>query len=80
VTTSGAAYEWELTVPGDAAELAAEFRRHDVRPGQKVHIAVVPDRDEGPGEELPEFFGSFDGPHDLAERSSDVLRTEFPHR
>lgn len=78
MSTSGAAYEWELTVPGDAAELAAEFRRHDVRPGQKVHIAVVPDSDEEPGEELPAFFGSFDGPDDLAERSGAILRAEFP--
>ena len=80
MTTSGAAYEWELTVPGDAAELAAEFRRHDVRPGQKVHIAVVPDQDDDrSGEELPAFVGSFDGPVDLAERSSEILRAEFPH-
>lgn len=80
VSTSGAAFEWELTVPGDAAELAAEFRRHDVRPGQKVHIAVVPDADdERSGEAIPAFFGSFDGRADLAERSGEILRAEFPH-
>ena len=80
MSTSGAAYEWELTVPGDAAELAAEFRRHDVRPGQKVHIAVVPETEKGEGnDELPAFVGSFDGPADLAESSSQILRAEFPH-
>lgn len=41
---------------------------------------VVPDRDEEPGDGLPVFFGSSDGPEDLAERSSAILRAEFPHR
>jgi len=71
--------EWDLVVPGDDAELVAEFRRHDVKPGQRVHIAVV-DRNgsEIAGEQLPSFFASFDGSADLAERSGEILRSEFP--
>jgi hypothetical protein len=71
--------EWELVVPGDDAELVAEFRRHGVKPGQRVHVAVV-DRNgsETAGEQLPSFFASFDGPADLAERSGEILRSEFP--
>jgi hypothetical protein len=85
MSTSDAAYEWDLTVPGDDAELAGEFRRHGIQPGQRVHVAVVTngandgDGDgDGTGEALPTFFGSFDGPADLAERSSEILRAEFP--
>jgi hypothetical protein len=37
MSTSDAASEWELTVPGDDAELSAEFRHRGVRPGQRVH-------------------------------------------
>jgi hypothetical protein len=29
---------WDLTVPEDVAELAAELRRHGVSPGQRLHI------------------------------------------
>jgi hypothetical protein len=83
MSTSDAAYEWDLTVPGDDAELAGEFRRHGIQPGQRVHVAVVTngandgDGDgDGTGEALPTFFGSFDGPADLAERSSEILRAE----
>lgn len=81
MSTSDAASEWDLTVPGDDAELGGEFRRHGVRPGQRVHVAVVTNggNDEGKGEALPTFFGSFDGPADLAERSSEILRAEFPN-
>jgi hypothetical protein len=35
---------------------------------------VVP----GDDAELPTFFASFDGPADLAERSGEILRSEFP--
>ena len=78
--STDAAYEWDLTVPGDDAELAGEFRRHGIQPGQRVHVAVVSngDDDQGTGEALPTFFGSFDGPTDLAERSREILRAEFP--
>lgn len=82
VSTPYAAYEWDLTVPGDGAELVAEFRRHGVRPGQRVHVAVVGDEagtGQGSGEALPSFFASFKGPSDLAERSSEILRAELPH-
>lgn len=82
MSTPDPAYEWDLTVPGDDGELVAEFRRHGVRPGQRVHVAVVANGDEGnpeTGEALPSFFGSFDGPADLAERSTEILRAEFPH-
>jgi hypothetical protein len=82
MSTPDAAYEWDLTVPGDDAELVAEFRRHGIQPGQRVHVAVVTNGDndgEGTTEVLPSFFGSFDGPADLAERSSEILRAEFPN-
>jgi hypothetical protein len=82
MSTSDAGYEWELTVPGDDAELAREFRRHGIQPGQRVHVAVATNGDhdsDGTDEALPTFFGSFDGPVDLAERSSEILRAEFPN-
>jgi len=80
MSTPDAAYEWDLTVPGDEAELGGEFRRHGVRPGQRVHVAVVTNgAGEESGDALPAFFGSFDGPADLAERSSEILRAEFPN-
>lgn len=59
---------WDLTVPADPDELLDEFRRHGVRPGQRIHVlaygAEVADP-EGP----PAFFASFSGPADLAESS-----------
>jgi hypothetical protein len=70
--------EWELVVPGDDAELVAEFRRHGVKPGQRVHVAVVDRNGSETAGELPSFFASFDGPADLAERSDEILRSEFP--
>ena len=81
MSTPDAAYEWDLTVPRDDAELAGEFRRHGIQPGQRVHVAVITDgdNDQGTGEALPTFFGSFDGPADLAERSNEILRAEFPN-
>lgn len=33
VMSTSDAYEWDLTVSGDDAELSAEFRRHGVHPG-----------------------------------------------
>jgi hypothetical protein len=80
MSASGSASEWDLTVPGEDAELVAEFRRHGVLRGQRVHVTVVADGDgQGSSEALPSFFDSFDGPVDLAERSSEILRAEFPH-
>ena len=79
MSSSDAASEWDLTVPGDDAELVAEFRRHGVRPGQRVHVAIVADEAEADqGDALPSFFASFEGPSDLAERSGEILRAEFP--
>jgi hypothetical protein len=81
MSTSDAAFEWDLTVPCDDAELSAEFRRHGIRPGQRVHVAIVTDEaeaDQGSGTALPSFFASFEGPSDLAERSGEILRAEFP--
>src|SRR4051794_5913566 len=71
------AHEWELTVPDDGDELLAELRRHGVEPGQRVQVAVS----NGAGEPadqppVPRFFSSFDGPTDLAARSSDILEAE----
>jgi hypothetical protein len=81
MSTPDRASEWDLTVPGDDAELVAELRRHGVRPGQRIHVAVAPDSGElEPNESVPSFFGSFEGPSDLAERSSEILRAEFPQR
>jgi hypothetical protein len=80
MSTSDAAYGWDLTVPGDAAELAREFRRHGIRPGQRVRIAVADDAiGDRTDEALPTFFGSFDGPVDLAERSGEILKAAFPN-
>jgi hypothetical protein len=54
----------------DDAELVAEFRRHGVQPGQRIHVAIVPDSGEPePRETQPSFFESFGGPADLGERS-----------
>jgi hypothetical protein len=80
MSSADAANEWDLVVPSDDAELAAEFRRHGVKPGQRLHVAVV-DRngtDTASEQELPSFFASFNGPADLAERSGEILRSEFP--
>jgi len=81
MSRTDATNEWDLVVPGDDAELVAEFRHHGVKPGQRVHVAVV-DRNgsdtAGEQELLPSFFASFDGPADLAERSGEILRSEFP--
>lgn len=73
---------WDFTVPGEDADLAAEFRRHGVRSGQRVRVAVLAESEAAPAavdeEALPSFFASFDGPPDLAERSEEILRAEFP--
>lgn len=66
-----------MAVPADDAELAAEFRRRGVRPGSRVHI-IVSNEPVPPADDLPAYFGSFDGPADLAERSEEILRAEFP--
>ena len=80
MSSADAASEWDLVVPGDDAELVAEFRRHGVKPGQRVHVALVDRNGADAADEhgLPSFFASFDGPADLAERSGEILRLEFP--
>jgi hypothetical protein len=72
--------EWDFTVPDDDGELLAELRRHGVRPGLRLHVGLSARRDESPrADELPAFFASFrSGQPDLAERSSEILRAEFP--
>jgi hypothetical protein len=66
-----------MTVPADDAELLAEFRKHGVRPGSRLHV-IVSDDNAAAKEELPAYFGSFTGPADLAQRSEEILRAEFP--
>lgn len=81
MSTPDGASEWELTVPGDDAELVAELRRRGLQAGQRIHVVVVPDRGEPePSETLPSFFDSFEGPAGLAERSGEILRAELPQR
>jgi len=79
-----AADGWDLTVPEDAAELAEEFRRHGVRPGQRLHIdstldAPSPDRAvpaAQPGRFA--FIGSVQGgPADVSSRVDDYLQQGF---
>jgi len=79
MSSANAANEWELIVPDDDAALVAEFRRHGIKPGQRVHVAVV-DGAEASADDaaVPSFFSSFDGPPDLAARSGEILRAEFP--
>jgi len=75
---------WDLTVPEDAAELAEEFRRHGVRPGQRLHIvstldAPSPDR-AVPAAKLGRFgfIGSVQGgPADVSRRVDDYLQQGF---
>ncbi len=81
MSTSDAASEWDLTVPGDDAELVAEFHRHGVQPCQKIDVAIAPGGGEPESNEtLPSFFDSFEGPADLAEPAGEILRAEFRQR
>ncbi len=66
-----------MTVPADDAELLAEFRRHGVRPGARLHV-IVSDQSAATQEEVPAYFGSFTGPADLGQHSEEILRAEFP--
>jgi hypothetical protein len=75
MTSANAANEWELVVPDNDAELVAEFRRRGIKPGQRVHVALV---DGGAASAdaagVPSFFSSFDGPPDWAARSGEIPR------
>ena len=65
------AREWDFTVPDDDVELLAELRRRGVCPGTRLHV-IVSEQDrgiDGSPVEQPEFFGSFSGASDLAERT-----------
>ncbi len=54
--------EWDFTVPDDDAELLAELRRHGVRPGVRLHLALSDNNAAVEATaEPPEFFGSFSG-------------------
>jgi hypothetical protein len=70
--------EWELVVPDDDAELVAEFRRHGVRPGQRVRVAVV-DRNgwRMPTSSCRPFLRASMGPPSWRGRSGEILRSEF---
>ena len=55
-----AADGWDLTVPEDAADLAEEFRRHGVRPGQRLRIVSTleaPSLDRSVPAANPDRFG-----------------------
>lgn len=71
-------HEWEFTVPDDGDALMAELRRHGVEPGQRLRVSVIDAQDGLEDVPVPAFFDSFDGPPDLAERSSEILAAEFP--
>lgn len=82
---------WELTVPDDAHELAAELRRHGIKPGQRLHFDVIqsgPDESRSDGENRHDgahrkhrkfgFIGSIDGgPSDLSTNTDDYLNHGF---
>lgn len=77
----GTADEWGVTVPDDDAELLAELRRHGVRPGVRLHLAVS-EPGNAVGEspvERPESFGSLSAAPDPAERAREILQAEVPH-
>jgi hypothetical protein len=42
-----------MTVPADDAKLLAEFRRHGVRPGSRLHVIVSEDAAAEKEEPLP---------------------------
>lgn len=75
---------WDLTVPDDAAELAAELRRHGVLPGHRLHVVRAIDapteggnRPSAPPRQLG-FVGAVQGgPADLSERADEYLQGRF---
>lgn len=75
---------WDLTYPEDAAELAAEFRRHGVVAGQRLRIVQTPGKplpgDAGLAAEQYRFgfIGSVaGGPADVSERVDEYLQRGF---
>jgi len=82
VSTSDAS-ERDLTVQGDDAELSAELSPPWCSVRARVHVAIVAEDakpEEAPGEALPSFFASFDGPSDLAARSGRDSAGGVPRR
>jgi len=81
VVIMSAADGWDLTVPEDAADLAEEFRRHGVRPGQRLHIVSTLDT-PSPDRAVPAakpsrfaFIGSVQsGPADVSSRVDEYLQ------
>ncbi len=79
-----AADGWDLMVPEGAAELAEEFRRHGVRPGQRLHIVRALDTPP-PDRPVPAakpdrfaFIGSVhSGPADVSRRVDEYLQQGF---
>lgn len=72
-----ASAEWEMIIPDDDHELADEFRRRGVHPGARLRV-VVSEQATDQDHEMPAYFGSFAASPDLAERSEEILRAEFP--
>jgi len=74
---------WDLTVPEDAAELTEEFRRHGVRPGERLHIvrALGAPPDGAVPAAKPgrfAFIGSVQGgPADVSRRVDEYLQEGF---
>jgi len=75
---------WDLTVPEGAADLAEEFRRHGVRPGQRLHIVATldaPSPDRAVPAAKPDrfaFIGSVQGgPANVSSRVGEYLQRGF---
>lgn len=76
-----AADGWYLTVPEDEAELLAELRRHGVRPGQRLYVALArddEDHDLGETKGRPtvrrmSFAGSVHAEPELSKRTDEYL-------
>lgn len=75
VMTSGA-QEWETVVPEDGSALLEDLRRHGVRPGQRLHLRVVPDVASDPV--WNSFLGSGgDSDPDLSANAKRIVRDEM---
>ncbi len=75
---------WDLTVPEDPADLAEEFRRHGVRPGQRLHIVSTldtPSPDRAVPAAKPDRFGFIgsvqSGPADVSSHVDEYLQRGF---
>ena len=77
VSTAGG---WDFTVPDDDAELLDELRRHGVRPGVRLHLAVSEQGGAVGGSpiEQPDFFGCLSAASDLGERAREIVQAELP--